>query len=98
MVGESNLRGGRSLGMNDGRVGHPCLAGIFKMGLHAAPFVPSQETVATSKEESNEDEDDDTNLGHLDKVTTQVIDNGEIQVIAECDPRLLRDRHSSRIE
>lgn len=97
MVAESDLRraGHRALpAVDHGRIGHPCLARVLELVLHAAPLVPGQETIETNEDERDNNEDYDADLERLEDILSDVIDDGHVQAVTKCDLVLLWDGKS----
>ena len=76
----------------------PSFPSILQVSLQATPLVPLQGTVACEQEQGNEHQDDSANLGDLNEVLLQVIDNRSIDRVAEQNVVLLRDRKCRLIE
>ena len=53
----------------------PSLTGVFEVVLETAPLVPFKSTVCKDEEENDSDDDDGTNLSHLDKVTAEIVNH-----------------------
>ena len=73
----------------DGGVGVPGLASVLKVVLEATPLVPFKNAVGKNKEDDGGDDDDRADFGHLDKVTTEIINHRGVNLIAEGDRGLL---------
>lgn len=84
VVREAN--GGRScvhVVVRDSRVRHPCFTGVLEVLLEGAPFVPLEETVAGKEEEDADDDEDEADLGDLEYIVSEIVDDGGIHVVAE---------------
>lgn len=98
MVAHVNSGRGFRTTVNKGWVGRPSLTSVLQVSLHATPFVPFQSTVAREQKQRDENQNDSTNLGDLNKVRLQVVYNGGIHLITEHDVILLRDGQRRPIE
>lgn len=76
-------RGGFAGGMDHGWINKPGLTGVFKVFLHATPLVPCEKTVESNKEQSKENENDNSDFCGFDKVVSNIIDDGGIELIAK---------------
>lgn len=92
VVAESDLRDRSRLGMDDSGVSRPGLTGILQMPLHTSPAVPGQQAVETNQNKGEKNEKDNCNLGNFDEVMTKIIDDRCVEIVAKCDPTLLRNR------
>lgn len=54
--------------------------------------------MGSQQQEGEDDQDDGTNLGYLDEITAEVINDGSIHVVAEYDIVLLRDGERGLVE
>jgi hypothetical protein len=68
------------------------------MILHASPLVPNKKTMESNEEESEDNKDDDSNPSGFDQVTSNVVDKGGVELIAERKSILIRNRQKGRIE
>jgi hypothetical protein len=91
----SRMGGGRVI---DGGVGVPSLASVLEVNLETAPLVPFKSTVCKNEKENDSDDDDGANLGHLDKVTTEIVNHRGVNLIAESDRGLLGNGEYGRLE
>ena len=99
VIAESDLRSRpRGHGVYKGRIGHPCLTGIFEMVFHTSPFVPNKETMESSEEESEDNKDDNSNFSGLDQVASDVVDKGGVELVTERKSILIRNGQKSRIK
>jgi hypothetical protein len=99
MVTEGNLGYRcRGFGMNKGGICRPCLPSVFEMALHASPFVPSQKTVETNEDESEDDKEDNADFGSFDQVAADVVDYGRVETVAKLQPVLIRNRQAFGLE
>jgi len=76
----------------------PSLASVLEVVLETAPSVPFESTVCKDEEENGGDDDDGANLGHLDKVTAEIINHRGVNPIAESDRGLLGNGEDGRLE
>ena len=76
----------------------PSLASVLEVVLEAAPLVPFQHTVRKDKDENDSDDDDNTDFGHLDEVTTEIVNHRGVNLIAEGDRGLLRNGKDGWVE
>lgn len=84
--GRSRMRGSMVI---DGGVGVPSLASVLEVVLEATPLVPFKSAVGKNEEEDGGDDDDRANFGHLDKITTDIINHRGVNLITEGDRGLL---------
>ena len=77
--------------MDHSGVCDPSLASIFQVSLHAAPFVPCQKAVETDEEKGEENNEDNSNLGNFYKVTSDVVNDGQINIVAKGETVLIRN-------
>ena len=84
--------------MHHGRISHPCLAGVLEVVLHAAPFVPRQEAVEANQEQRDENENNNSDFGGLDKVPANVVDHGRVEVGAESETVLFGNGQTIGVE
>ena len=82
----SRMGGGRV--MVNG-IGVPSLASGLEVVLETAPLVPFKSAVCKDEEENGSDDDDCANLGHLDEVTTEIINHRGVDLITKGDRGLL---------
>ena len=75
----------------NGRIRVPSLAGILEMFLKTAPLVPFESAICRDEKNDEDDDDDRPNLGHLNKVTTEIVNHGGVNLIAERDGGSLRN-------
>lgn len=93
------LDGGSRMGGGvDGGICIPSLASILEMVLKTAPLVPLKSAVCEDEEENDGNDDDDANLGYLDQITTEIVNHGGVNLIAESDCGLLRDGEDGWVE
>ena len=76
-------RGGFVGSVDHSWINKPGLTGVFKVLLHATPLVPCEKTVETNKEQSKQNQNDNSNFCSLDKVASNIIDDGGIELITE---------------
>ena len=89
VVCELDSRRGTSSGMViDSRVGVPGLSDVLEVVLETAPLIPFERAVGKDEEEDDNDDDDRGNLSQLDNVTTEIVDDRGVNLIAETDGRL----------
>ena len=84
--------------MIDGGICFPSLASILEVVLETTPLVPFKSGVCKDEEEDDSDDDDRGNLGHLDQVTTEIVNHRDVDLIAEGDRGLLRNGEDGGLE
>jgi len=72
-----------------GGIGFPSLASGLEVVLETAPLVPFKNAVRKDEDENGSDYDDCANLGHLDKVTAEIVNHRGVDLITKGDRRLL---------
>jgi len=99
MVRELDAGGRMGCGMViDSGICVPCLASVLEVVLETAPPVPFESTVCKDEEENCGDDDDGANLGHLDKVTAEIVNHRGVNLIAESDRGLLGNGEDGRLK
>ena len=83
--------------MVDGRVGCPCLACVLEMTAETAPLVPLQGTVSKKEKKHEDDDDDRADLRDIYEVLRKAINRGRVELAAEGDRVLLRDRENGLV-
>jgi len=76
----------------------PSLASVLEVVLEAAPLVPFQRAVCEDEDENDSDDDDDADLGHLDEVVTEIVNDRGVHLIAKGDRGLLRNGKDGWVE
>lgn len=84
-------------GIQDG-IGYPRLAGSFEMSLHRSPPVPNQETIESSDDDTEANNDVGSISSDIDQVLFKGVDTGGVEVIAECKSIYSRNGENGRIE
>ena len=82
----------------DSGVGGPSLPDVLEVVLEATPLVPFESAVGKDEEEDDDDDDDGGNLGHLDNVMAEVVDDRGVNLIAESDGGLLGNGEDGLLE
>jgi len=100
VVAESDLRGGwRRLGVyHQGRIGRPRLTGVFEMSLHTSPLVPDKKAIESDEEKSEGNKDEDPNFSGFDQTTSNVVDNGGVEIVTKRKSILIRNGQKSMIK
>ena len=82
----------------DSGIGVPSLSGVLEMILETAPLVPFESAVGKDEEDDDNNEDDGSDFCYLNNVMTEIVDDRGVNLIAESDGGLLRDREDGLIE
>lgn len=68
------------------------------MEFHASPFIPLQCAITRKQQQCEKDEYYDANFGRFEQVTTEIVDDGGVQLTAEGEGILFWDGKDGGVE